>query len=209
MPATTNRNRVTRKTVWALRARLHLYQQDWADAEQVDYACEVRVALASGREESAIAEILADGQVREQACILEDIADPPLVFWDKGARLWVGERRAIAEKFGHDMNGPCERRRPGQIARACGDCGSSGGGCGSSCGSGSGGGCGEPVRRGAVGVVTVERVEAPVIVVLFTEIVERDLARCALAHELFVCVQRLLNFGFRREHEHDFLRPNA
>ena len=33
LTATTNRNRVTRKTVWALRARLHLYRQEWADAE--------------------------------------------------------------------------------------------------------------------------------------------------------------------------------
>ena len=33
LAATTNRNRVTRKTVWALRARLHLYRQEWADAE--------------------------------------------------------------------------------------------------------------------------------------------------------------------------------
>lgn len=33
LPATTNRNRVTRKTVWALRARLHLYRQEW---EQTD-----------------------------------------------------------------------------------------------------------------------------------------------------------------------------
>lgn len=33
LAATTNRNRVTRKTVWALRSRLHLYRQEWADAE--------------------------------------------------------------------------------------------------------------------------------------------------------------------------------
>lgn len=30
---TTNRNRVTRKTVWALRARYHLYRQEWEQAE--------------------------------------------------------------------------------------------------------------------------------------------------------------------------------
>ncbi|RYC71285.1 RagB/SusD family nutrient uptake outer membrane protein [Spirosoma sordidisoli] len=33
LAATTNRNRVTRKTVWALRARYHLYRQEWAEAE--------------------------------------------------------------------------------------------------------------------------------------------------------------------------------
>ncbi|GAB3574968.1 RagB/SusD family nutrient uptake outer membrane protein [Spirosoma luteolum] len=33
LTATTNRNRVTRKTVWALRARYHLYRQEWALAE--------------------------------------------------------------------------------------------------------------------------------------------------------------------------------
>jgi hypothetical protein len=33
LPAATNRFRATRKTVWALRARYHLYRQQWADAE--------------------------------------------------------------------------------------------------------------------------------------------------------------------------------
>lgn len=33
LAATTNRNRVTRKTVWALRARYHLYRQEWEQAE--------------------------------------------------------------------------------------------------------------------------------------------------------------------------------
>jgi hypothetical protein len=33
LPATTNRNRVTRKTVWALRARYHLYRQEWEQAD--------------------------------------------------------------------------------------------------------------------------------------------------------------------------------
>ncbi|CCH52831.1 RagB/SusD domain protein [Fibrisoma limi BUZ 3] len=31
---TTNRNRVTRKTVWALRARYHLYRGEWTQAEE-------------------------------------------------------------------------------------------------------------------------------------------------------------------------------
>ncbi len=33
LPATTNRIRATRKTVWALRSRVHLYRQEWALAE--------------------------------------------------------------------------------------------------------------------------------------------------------------------------------
>ena len=33
LTATTNRNRVTRKTVWALRARYHLYRKEWDQAE--------------------------------------------------------------------------------------------------------------------------------------------------------------------------------
>ncbi len=33
LSATTNRNRFTRKTVWALRARYHLYRQEWEQAE--------------------------------------------------------------------------------------------------------------------------------------------------------------------------------
>lgn len=33
LPATTNRNRTTRKTVWALKARYYLYRQQWALAE--------------------------------------------------------------------------------------------------------------------------------------------------------------------------------
>lgn len=32
LPEITNRIRATRKTVWALRARYHLYQKEWADA---------------------------------------------------------------------------------------------------------------------------------------------------------------------------------
>lgn len=33
LSATTNRNKITRKTVWALRARYHLYRQEWDQAE--------------------------------------------------------------------------------------------------------------------------------------------------------------------------------
>lgn len=33
LPETTNRIRATRRTVWALRARLHLYLEEWSDAE--------------------------------------------------------------------------------------------------------------------------------------------------------------------------------
>ncbi|TBH76252.1 RagB/SusD family nutrient uptake outer membrane protein [Aquirufa nivalisilvae] len=36
LPLTTDRFRATRKTVWALKSRLYLYQKDWAKAE--DYA---------------------------------------------------------------------------------------------------------------------------------------------------------------------------
>ncbi|RYF53665.1 MAG: RagB/SusD family nutrient uptake outer membrane protein, partial [Cytophagaceae bacterium] len=39
VPATVNRNRVTQKTVWALKARLYLYTKQWALAEQ--YASQV------------------------------------------------------------------------------------------------------------------------------------------------------------------------
>jgi hypothetical protein len=34
LPATTDRYRFTRKTVWALKARYYLYRQDWARAEE-------------------------------------------------------------------------------------------------------------------------------------------------------------------------------
>lgn len=34
LPATTDRYRATRKTVWALRSRLHLYLKEWAKAEE-------------------------------------------------------------------------------------------------------------------------------------------------------------------------------
>ena len=34
LPLTTDRYRATRKTVWALRARYHLYQKEWAKAEE-------------------------------------------------------------------------------------------------------------------------------------------------------------------------------
>jgi hypothetical protein len=34
LSATTNRYRATRKTVWALRSRYHLYQKEWDKAEE-------------------------------------------------------------------------------------------------------------------------------------------------------------------------------
>lgn len=34
LPLTTDRYRATRKTVWALRSRFHLYQKEWAKAEE-------------------------------------------------------------------------------------------------------------------------------------------------------------------------------
>ncbi|ANH81427.1 starch-binding protein [Niabella ginsenosidivorans] len=39
LPETTNRIRATKKTVWALRARYHLYQKEWADA--IEYASKI------------------------------------------------------------------------------------------------------------------------------------------------------------------------
>jgi hypothetical protein len=39
VPTALNRNRVSQKTVWALKARFYLYQQQWASAEQ--YATQV------------------------------------------------------------------------------------------------------------------------------------------------------------------------
>lgn len=39
VPATVSRNRVTQKTIWALKARFYLYQRQWALAEQ--YATQV------------------------------------------------------------------------------------------------------------------------------------------------------------------------
>jgi len=39
VPTAINRNRVTQKTVWALKSRFYLYQQQWAQAEQ--YATQV------------------------------------------------------------------------------------------------------------------------------------------------------------------------
>jgi len=33
LPSTTNRNKATQKTVWALKARFYLYQKDWVKAE--------------------------------------------------------------------------------------------------------------------------------------------------------------------------------
>ncbi|AYQ32913.1 RagB/SusD family nutrient uptake outer membrane protein [Runella sp. SP2] len=47
LPATTDRYRATRKTVWALRARYHLYQKEWAKAEE--YADKVISDAASYR----------------------------------------------------------------------------------------------------------------------------------------------------------------
>src|SRR5690606_13829434 len=39
LPATTNRIRATKKTVWALKARYYLYQKEWDEA--IDYATRI------------------------------------------------------------------------------------------------------------------------------------------------------------------------
>src|SRR5690606_31053077 len=39
LPATTNRNRITQKTVYALKARVHLYNEDWQKA--IDYSSRI------------------------------------------------------------------------------------------------------------------------------------------------------------------------
>src|SRR5690606_40036106 len=39
LPETTNRIRATKKTVWALKARYYLYQQEWGKA--IEYATKI------------------------------------------------------------------------------------------------------------------------------------------------------------------------
>ena len=69
--------------------------EQMANAEQVDHAVHVAVALGSRREEAAVAQVLSDRHVREQARILEDVADAALVLGNEDARCRVNQHATI------------------------------------------------------------------------------------------------------------------
>ena len=69
LPATTNRYRATRKTAWALRARYHLYQQQWADAET--YAGKVIADSANYRLLRPYSAFFANGVVATAESVFE------------------------------------------------------------------------------------------------------------------------------------------
>lgn len=61
LPATTNRNRITQKTVYALKARVHLYNEDWQKA--IDYSS--RIISDSNYELVSWSTILSNLNTRE------------------------------------------------------------------------------------------------------------------------------------------------
>lgn len=69
LPETTNRYRATRKTVWGLRARYHLYQRQWADAEA--YATRVIADSANYRLLKPYSSFFANGVVATAESVLE------------------------------------------------------------------------------------------------------------------------------------------
>lgn len=66
---TTNRNRVTRKTVWALRARYHLYRKEWAQAET--YATKLIDDAASYKLVKPYSAFFANNAVNTTESVLE------------------------------------------------------------------------------------------------------------------------------------------
>jgi hypothetical protein len=69
LPETTNRFRATRKTAWALRARYHLYRQQWADAET--YAAKVIADSANYRLLTPYSAFFANGVTATAESIFE------------------------------------------------------------------------------------------------------------------------------------------
>src|ERR1044072_2683093 len=69
LPGTTNRYRATRKTVWALRARYHLYQDQWADAE--NYAGKVIADSANYKLVQPYSAFFANGVVATTESVFE------------------------------------------------------------------------------------------------------------------------------------------
>ena len=69
LPATTNRFRATQKTAWALRARYHLYRQQWADAEA--YATKVIADSANYRLVQPYSAFFANNATATSESVLE------------------------------------------------------------------------------------------------------------------------------------------
>ncbi|MNK17927.1 SusD family protein [compost metagenome] len=77
LPETVNRIRATKKTVWALRARYHLYQKEWDDA--ATYATKVIDDVANYKLVTPYTSFYANGASGTQESVLElyyDINSP-------------------------------------------------------------------------------------------------------------------------------------
>src|SRR5690349_24546729 len=65
------------------------------DAEDIEHLIDADLSLLSRREPTAEQEVLADREVREQAPLLEHVADAPAMFRDEDSTLGIDQRRIV------------------------------------------------------------------------------------------------------------------
>ena len=75
-------------------SRGHAFQQV-ADAEQFDHRVHIGVALGRRCEPAAVAQVAGDAHMREEPCVLEHHADPPLVHRHEDAGRDVHEHASV------------------------------------------------------------------------------------------------------------------
>src|SRR6266851_5159777 len=66
-----------------------------SDTEQLDHLVEIAEALGSGREPPTIEQVLAHGEMREEASFLKDVTDAAAMLWHEDVPLSVDEDVAV------------------------------------------------------------------------------------------------------------------
>src|SRR3979411_524128 len=66
-----------------------------SDTEQLDHLVEIAEALGSGREPPTIEQVLAHGEMREEASFLKDVADAAALLCHEEVPLTGGEGAAV------------------------------------------------------------------------------------------------------------------
>src|SRR5712664_1892326 len=66
-----------------------------SDTEQLDHLVEIAEALGSGREPPTIEQVLAHGEMREEASFLKDVTDAAAMLWHEDVPVSVDEDVAV------------------------------------------------------------------------------------------------------------------
>ncbi|MBN9296011.1 MAG: RagB/SusD family nutrient uptake outer membrane protein [Filimonas sp.] len=111
LPLSTNRIRATRKTVWALRARLHLYLQQWQPAEE--YATKVLADNANYSLVSPYNAFFANNASNTSESVLElyyntTVTNNQASQWlpsSKGGVGWVKPTTAVVDLLNNALKG--------------------------------------------------------------------------------------------------------